>query len=223
MVCLGVIREFTALPGWIQELLGLGRRTACSQPLKHFPWRTMALGYRVEFLRPVSPPANPINNVTDKQQLPNESPSELPACLSAACVSKFCVLVWPKEKPGEATTPLTIADLLGSVLSQMLLESPWPCQSLCWGVWVLWGGRDALGVMEIRNFCLAVVGRLQGEEKPVKGSEKHQHSPSRISDLRCECGLCASKRRMMNHSLVLAIHHHIHGPKPVSQYLGVWS
>lgn len=94
----------------------------------------MALGYRVEFLRPVSPPADPINNVTDKQQLPNESPNELPACLSAACVSNFCILVWPKEKQGEATTLLTIADLLGSVVSQvmvgeMLLESPWPCQS----------------------------------------------------------------------------------------------
>lgn len=49
--------------------------------------------------------------------------------LCCLCVSNFCILVWPKEKQGEATTPLSIADLLGSVLSQfmvgeMLLESP---------------------------------------------------------------------------------------------------
>lgn len=81
--------------------------------------------------------------------------------LCCLCVSNFCILVWPKEKQGEATTLLTIADLLGSVVSQvmvgeMLLESPWPCQSPWWGVqtWFvgsLWGRREALGVMEIRE------------------------------------------------------------------------
>lgn len=80
-------------------------------------------------------------------------------CLSAACVSNFCILAWPKEKQGEATTPLTIADLLGSVFSQFMDGCSWraPGHAKAYGgvckpgVWILLGREGILGVMKIRE------------------------------------------------------------------------